>query len=184
MLQPLGVAYLVALLASLLVAVTVTPVLCLLLLPNSRAVLTGHESGFVRLLKRGYTPLLNGALRHPWFVTLPAVALLAVALVATSFFGRAFLPEFNEGSLTLSAVTLPGTSLAESDALGRVVEQTLLSPAFPEIISVARRTGRAELDEHAQGVEAAELDVSLKMGQRSRRNSSPRCARRCRRCPA
>ena len=168
LLQPLGVAYLVALLASLLVAVTVTPVLCLLLLPNSRAVLTGHESGFVRLLKRGYTPLLNGALRHPWFVTLPAVALLAVALVATSFFGRAFLPEFNEGSLTLSAVTLPGTSLAESDALGRVVEQTLLSPAFPEIISVARRTGRAELDEHAQGVEAAELDVSLKMGQRSK----------------
>ena len=168
LLQPLGVAYLVALLASLMVAVTVTPVLCLLLLPNSRAVLTGHESGFVRLLKRGYTPLLNGALRHPWFVTLPAVALLAVALVATSFFGRAFLPEFNEGSLTLSAVTLPGTSLAESDALGRVVEQTLLSSAFPEIISVARRTGRAELDEHAQGVEAAELDVSLKMGQRSK----------------
>ena len=168
LLQPLGVAYLVALLASLLVAVTVTPVLCLLLLPNSRAVLTGHESGFVRLLKRGYTPLLNGALRHPWFVTLPAVALLAVALVATSFFGRAFLPEFNEGSLTLSAVTLPGTSLAESDALGRVVEQTLLSSAFPEIVSVARRTGRAELDEHAQGVEAAELDVSLKMGQRSK----------------
>ena len=168
LLQPLGVAYLVALLASLIVAVTVTPVLCLLLLPNSRAVLTGHESGFVRLLKRGYTPLLNGALRHPWFVTLPAVALLAVALVATSFFGRAFLPEFNEGSLTLSAVTLPGTSLAESDALGRVVEQTLLSPAFPEIVSVARRTGRAELDEHAQGVEAAELDVSLKMGQRSK----------------
>ena len=168
LLQPLGVAYLVALLASLIVAVTVTPVLCLLLLPNSRAVLTGHESGFVRLLKRGYTPLLNGALRHPWFVTLPAVALLAVALVATSFFGRAFLPEFNEGSLTLSAVTLPGTSLAESDALGRVVEQTLLSSAFPEIISVARRTGRAELDEHAQGVEAAELDVSLKMGQRSK----------------
>ena len=168
LLQPLGVSYLVALLASLMVAVTVTPVLCLLLLPNSRAVLTGHESGFVRLLKRGYTPLLNGALRHPWFVTLPAVALLAVALVATSLFGRAFLPEFNEGSLTLSAVTLPGTSLAESDALGRVVEQTLLSPAFPEIISVARRTGRAELDEHAQGVEAAELDVSLKMGQRSK----------------
>ncbi|MSU27590.1 MAG: efflux RND transporter permease subunit [Pedosphaera sp.] len=168
LLQPLGVAYLVALLASLIVAVTVTPVLCLLLLPNSRAVLTGHESGFVRLLKRGYTPLLNGALRHPWFVTLPAVALLAVALLATSFFGRAFLPEFNEGSLTLSAVTLPGTSLAESDALGRVVEQTLLSSAFPEIISVARRTGRAELDEHAQGVEAAELDVSLKMGQRSK----------------
>ena len=168
LLQPLGVAYLVALLASLVVAVTVTPVLCLLLLPNSRAVQTGHESRFVRLLKAGYSPLLNGALRRPWFVTLPAVALFAAALAATPFFGRGFLPEFNEGSLTLSAVTLPGTSLAESDALGRVVEQTLLSPAFPEVVSVARRTGRAELDEHAQGVEAAELDVSLKLSKRSK----------------
>ena len=81
--------------------------------------------------------------------------------------GRAFLPEFNEGSLTISAVTLPGTSLAESDALGRVVEQTVLS--FPEVVSVARRTGRAELDEHAQGVESAELDVSIKMKDRNKR---------------
>ncbi|MEW6306041.1 MAG: efflux RND transporter permease subunit [Verrucomicrobiota bacterium] len=166
LLQPLGVAYLIALLASLLVAITVTPVLCYFLLPASKAVQTEHEPQFVRWLKARFDPLLNAALNHPWRVTLPAVAVLAAALVSTSFMGRAFLPEFNEGSLTISAVTLPGTSLPESDALGRVVEQTLMG--FPEVVSVARRTGRAELDEHAQGVEAAELDVSIKLEQRDK----------------
>lgn len=166
LLQPLGVAYLVALLASLLVAVTVTPPLCLLLLPRSRAVQTGHEPRVVAALKSWYARLLTPTLNHPWLVTLPALALLAGALAAMPFFGRAFLPEFNEGTLTISAVTLPGTSLAQSDELGRLVEKTLLS--HPEVVSVARRTGRAELDEHAQGVEAAELDVSLKMGKRSK----------------
>jgi len=166
LLQPLGVAYLVALLASLVVAVTVTPVLCLLLLPRSRAVLAGHEPRVVAALKSWYGRLLAPTLNHPWRVTLPALALLAGSLIALPFFGRAFLPEFNEGTLTISAVTLPGTSLAQSDELGRLVEKTLLS--HPEVVSVARRTGRAELDEHAQGVEAAELDVSLKMGKRSK----------------
>jgi CzcA family heavy metal efflux pump len=166
LLQPLGVAYLVALVASLFVAVTVTPVLCSLLLPRSRAVQEATEPKLVHQLKEGFANLLSPALKHPWAFTLPAVALLIVSLVSTAFMGRAFLPDFNEGSLTISAVTLPGTSLAESDALGRVVEETLLS--HPEVASVARRTGRAELDEHAQGVEAAELDVSLKMRQRSK----------------
>ena len=166
LLQPLGVAYLVALVASLFVAVTVTPVLCSLLLPRSRAVQEAREPKLVHKLKEGYAKLLAPALKHPWAFTLPAVALLIASLVGTAFMGRAFLPDFNEGSLTISAVTLPGTSLAESDALGRIVEQTLLS--HPEVISVARRTGRAELDEHAQGVEAAELDVSLKMGKRKK----------------
>jgi CzcA family heavy metal efflux pump len=166
LLRPLGVAYLVALLASLVVAVTVTPVLCYLLLPRSRAVVDATEPKLVHRLKDRYSRILDSALKHPWFVTVPALVLLIVALVSMTFVGRAFLPEFNEGSLTISAVTLPGTSLAESDALGRVVEQTLLS--FPEVVSVARRTGRAELDEHAQGVEAAELDVSLKMGKRNK----------------
>ena len=110
-------------------------------------------------MKNRYTPLLNGALKHPWLTTIPALVLLVAALVAVPFMGRAFLPEFNEGSLTISAVTLPGTSLAQSDELGRLVEKTLLT--HPEVVSVARRTGRAELDEHAQGVESAELDVSL-----------------------
>lgn len=166
LLQPLGVAYLVALFASLFVAVTVTPALCLLLLPKSRAVQTGHEARFAQWLKARYAPWLNTALARPWRVTLPAVAALIVALALTPFLGRAFLPEFNEGSLTISAVTLPGTSLPESDALGRLLEETLLT--HPEVVSVARRTGRAEQDEHAYGVEAAELDVALRMKDRSK----------------
>src|SRR5439155_13126913 len=91
----------------------------------------------------------------------PALLLLAAAVASIPFMGHAFLPEFNEGSLTISAVTLPGTSLQKSDELGRMVEEVLL--ARPEVTGVARRTGRAELDEHAQGVEAAELDVSFKL---------------------
>ncbi len=166
LLQPLGIAYLVALGASLVVAVTVTPVLCYFLLPKSRGVLADHEPKFVQWLKARYAPILQAALAHPWRFTLPAMVLLALALFASTRMGRAFLPEFNEGSLTISAVTLPGTSLGESDALGRVVEQTLLG--FPEVVSVARRTGRAELDEHAQGVESAELDVSIHMKDRSK----------------
>jgi CzcA family heavy metal efflux pump len=166
LLRPLGTAYLVALLASLIVAVTVTPVLCYWLLPRSRAVRQSKEPRWVERLKDRYGRILAGALRHPFAVTLPAVVFLLVALASTYFMGRAFLPDFNEGSLTVSAVTLPGTSLPQSDDLGRLVEQTLLS--HPEVVSVARRTGRAELDEHAQGVEAAELDVSLKMERRSK----------------
>jgi len=166
LLRPLGEAYLVALLASLIVAVTVTPVLCYFLLPKSRGVQAEHEPKFVRWLKDRYTPLLRSALDHPSWVVVPAILALGLALASTTRLGRAFLPEFNEGSLTISAVTLPGTSLAESDALGRVVENTLMS--FPEVVSVARRTGRAELDEHAQGVESAELDVSIAMKERTK----------------
>jgi CzcA family heavy metal efflux pump len=167
LLQPLGLAYLAALLASLLVAMTVTPVLCYFMLPGSKAVTAEHEPKFGHWLKCRFAPVLNRALDHPWLVAIPALVLLIAALLSTGFMGRAFLPEFNEGSLTISAVTLPGTSLAESDALGRVVERTLLS--FPEVVSVARRTGRAELDEHAQGVESAELDVSIRMKDRGKR---------------
>lgn len=164
LLQPLGVAYLVSLLASLIVALTVTPVLCSFMLPSSKAVQAEREPSFAHWLKARFSPVLETALAHPWYVTLPAVVLLILALISTAFMGRAFLPEFNEGSLTISAVTLPGTSLPESDELGRAVEQTLLS--FPEVVSVARRTGRAELDEHAQGVESAEIDVSIAMKNR------------------
>jgi CzcA family heavy metal efflux pump len=166
LLQPLGVAYVVSLLASLVVAVSVTPVLCLLLLPRDKAVRIGKEPRVVHALKNGYGPLLNGALNHPWMVTGPVIVLVGIAIAAVPFMGRSFLPEFNEGSLTISAVSMPGTSLEQSDELGRVVEETLLG--FPEVVSVARRTGRAELDEHAQGVESAELDVSLKMAKLSK----------------
>ena len=166
LLRPLGTAYIVSLAASLLVAVTVTPALCLLLLPRSRAVRRGGEPTVVRALKRGYARILGPALRHPWVAIAPALALVAAALVAASGLGRAFLPDFNEGSLTISAVTLPGTSLPEADALGRLAERTIM--AHPEVVSVGRRTGRAEQDEHAQGVEASELDVTLRMKERSK----------------
>lgn len=166
LLRPLGQAYIVALLASLVVAVTVTPVLCLLLLPKSKAVRQGHEPRVVRKLKAWYSPLVAKAIAHPWLVTSPAIILLVIALCAIPFLGRAFLPEFNEGSLTVSAVSLPGTSLEQSGRLANVLEQTLLS--FPEVAAVGRRTGRAELDEHAQGVESSELEVSLAMKRRSK----------------
>ncbi|MDX2088802.1 MAG: efflux RND transporter permease subunit, partial [Kofleriaceae bacterium] len=166
LLAPLGIAYVVSLTASLFVAVTVTPVLCSFLLPSSKAVAKEHEPRFAAWLKRRYAPLLEGALRRWRTVGAVSFALLASALVALAFSGRSFLPEFREGTLTIAAVTLPGTSLAESDAMGRRIEQILLR--HPEVVSVARRTGRAELDEHAQGVNAAELDVSLRDGERSR----------------
>ncbi len=165
LLQPLGVAYLVALGASLIVAVTVTPVLCLLLLPGSKGVIAEHEPALVRWLKSRYEPILDVALAHPAKFTLPAVIALGIALLTTLRMDRAFLPDFNEGSLTISVVTLPGTSLAESDTLGRAVEGILME--FPEVVSVARRTGRAELDEHALGVESAEIDVSITRRDRS-----------------
>ena len=166
LLRPLGLAYVVALFASLVVALMVTPALCYLLLPGSRGVSGGREPRVVTALKAGYGRILGPALGHPWLVTSMACLLLVAALAASPFMGRSFLPEFNEGALTISAVTLPGTSLPESNALGRIVEETLLG--FPEVISVARRTGRAELDEHAQGVEAAELDVSFVLQDRDR----------------
>lgn len=166
LLEPLGLAYVVAISASLLVAMTVTPVLCSYLLPGSKAVLSGVEPRMVRALKLGYARILGPVLHHPWLTTFPAVFLFLAAVAASGLLGRAFLPEFNEGAFTISAVTLPGSSLEESNALGRIVEETLLS--YPEILSVARRTGRAELDEHAQGVEAAELDVAFVIKDRSR----------------
>jgi CzcA family heavy metal efflux pump len=165
LLAPLGYAYLVAIFASLVVAMTVTPALCAYVLPRARSL--GHGDSFVvRHLKRAYQPLLLQSIAHPKLVGLAAAALLASALALVPFLGRTFLPEFNEGALTVSAVTLPGTSLQESDRLGRRVEEILLS--FPEVASTARRTGRAELDEHAQDVNAAEIDVRLTASERSR----------------
>lgn len=166
LLKPLGEAYLVALLASLVVAVTVTPVLCSLLLPSSKAVRKGAEPRLVHWLKERYGCLLRPVLNHPWRVTIPAVGLLLIALGSTPFMGRSFLPEFNEGSLTLTTTTLPGTALPESQKLAHLVDQALLK--HPEVVNVGRRTGRAELDEHSLGVEASEIEVSLQMKDRSK----------------
>jgi CzcA family heavy metal efflux pump len=164
LLAPLGFAYIVSLSASLVVALTVTPALCSFLLPNARSVLRGHEPWLVSRLKRVFQPSLRWSLDHPAIVVLSSVLLVIGAGIALSRTGRAFLPEFNEGTLTVSAVTLPGTSLADSDSLGRGLERILLG--IPEVVSTARRTGRAELDEHVQGVESAEVDVMLRMRER------------------
>ncbi len=166
LLVPLGFAYLVALFASLAVALTVTPALCSFVLGGRR--LSNDDSFVVRWLKRGYRPTLRFVLRHRWPVVGASTALLAATLAITPFLGRTFLPEFNEGALTVSAVTLPGTSLAESDRLGQRVERALLD--VPEVVSTARRTGRSELDEHAQEVYASEIDVRLRMGSRSKQD--------------
>jgi|CXWL01.1.fsa_nt_gi CzcA family heavy metal efflux pump len=162
MLAPLGLAYIVAIAASLVVAMTLTPALCAYLLPRSKSL--GHgESRLLTWLKKRYRPVLTWALERPKGVLGGASLVFVSALAIVPFFGRAFLPEFNEGTLTLNVVTLPGTSLEESDRLGRRVEQALLS--FPQVVHTSRRTGRAEFDEHAQDVNAAELDVGLDMSK-------------------
>jgi CzcA family heavy metal efflux pump len=166
LLRPLGFAYVVALVASLVVALTVTPVLCSWLLPNSRLIASGTEPRLTQRLKAGYERWLRHAFRYWRTVLATAAALLVAALVGIVTAGRSFLPEFNEGALTVSAVTIPGTSLADSNALGNGLERLLLS--VPEVTSTARRTGRAELDEHVQGVESAEIDVRLSMKDRPR----------------
>lgn len=166
LLQPLGMAYIVAIATSLLVAVTITPVLSYFLLPTSGAVREDKEGRLVIWLKRRYTPLLEGSLKRWRSISLMSAGMLLIALVGLLLAGRAFLPEFNEGSLTISAVTLPGTSLRQSDQLAQRVEEIILEQ--PEVVATARRTGRAELDPHAQQVFASEIDVSLKMQERSK----------------
>ncbi|WP_022696754.1 efflux RND transporter permease subunit [Euryhalocaulis caribicus] len=166
LLAPLGFAYIVALAVSFLVAITVTPALSSWLLPKSKLIERGEEPRVLNALKSGYEPVVRFAVSAWIPITAVSVALLAGALIWLSFAGRAFLPEFNEGSLTVSAVTLPGTSLEQSDALAGMVERILLEQ--PEVVSTARRTGRAELDEHAQGVNASEIDVALQMRERSK----------------
>lgn len=164
LLAPLGFAYIVSLAASLLVALTVTPALCSLFLTGSRAVTEGHEPWLVKTLKRLYRPTLEWTLRRPAVLSTTSLAMVLVAGFYLTGMGRAFLPEFNEGTLTVSAVTMPGTSLVDSDNLGRGLERVLLT--VQEVKSTARRTGRAELDEHVQGVESAEIDVTLRMKDR------------------
>ncbi|MBI4582370.1 MAG: efflux RND transporter permease subunit [Planctomycetes bacterium] len=161
LLQPLGVAFTVSLTASLVTALTLTPALCSYLLPRSKAVAKASEPLVVRLLKRPYGWMINFALSHPWLVVLPTLALFAAALVGVSYVGRSFLPEFNEGALVVGLVTVPGTSIQQSDAMAHRVEQALMQ--HPQIAAIGRRTGRAEEDEHVQGVEASEIDLTLDM---------------------
>jgi Cu/Ag efflux pump CusA len=166
LLRPLGFAFLIALFASLVVALTVTPVLSSYLLPRLRSVREAVEPRFARWLKRQYGRILPLVLDYRFAVLAGAGILLVLTLVTLPRMGRAFLPEFNEGALAISAVTLPGTSLEASDELGRSLERLLQN--VPEVVSTARRTGRAERDEHVQGVESAEIDVRLRESERTR----------------
>ena len=162
LLRPLGFAYVVALAASLFVSLTVTPVLCYFLLQNER-ILSRPESWLMRTLKARYERTLERVLSHPRPLFVLTALLLAGAIATVPFLGRSFLPPFNEGSLTVAVVSVPGITLDESDALGRQVELALLS--FPEVVSTSRRTGRAEKDEHVQGVNASEMEVVLQPGR-------------------
>jgi CzcA family heavy metal efflux pump len=166
LMQPLGLAYIVALAASLLVAITVTPVLSSLFLKHSHVIDGGHETWLVAWLKKGYAVVLDATI-HRWrTIALLSLLGLLITAVALGLAGRSFLPNFNEGSLTISAVALPGTSLQQSNQLGQQVERILL--AHPEVVTTARRTGRAELDPHAQGIHASEIEVNLEMKDRSK----------------
>ena len=168
LLVPLGIAFVTALGASTLVALTLTPVLCSYLLagrrPGSGKLLT--EPYVARKLKTVYGRLLGRALtRHRQVLAVTAV-LTVVAIVGFATLGRSFLPPFNEGSFTIGVSTLPGISLEESDRIGHRVEEALL--AIPEVQTVGRKTGRAELDEHALGVNDSELEVPFVLGDRSK----------------
>jgi CzcA family heavy metal efflux pump len=167
LLAPLGIAFIVALFASLIVAITLTPVLCSYLLTGERSLSSVHrESWLVRNLNRWYERSLTKALDFRKSILVAALAIFVVALILLSTLGRSFLPEFNEGSLVISAVSLPGISLDESNKIGSRIEKTLLE--IPEIRTTTRRTGRAELDEHAQGVNASEIDAPFTLDGRER----------------
>ncbi|GCL64730.1 efflux RND transporter permease subunit [Pseudaquabacterium pictum] len=162
---PLGIAYIVSILASMLVSMTVTPVMCCYLLPTMKRLDHG-DSPLVAWLKRQDTRLLTWSFGRAKPLIVLAVLAVAAAAATVPFFPRAFLPAFNEGSLVLGLIMQPGTSLAEANRVGSVAE-TLIREV-PEVTQVGRRTGRAELDEHAEGVHSAEIDVDLKRSERDR----------------
>ena len=170
MLVPLGIAFILSLFASTVVALTLTPVLCSFLLRPAQSAamseVTKAEPRFVRWLKSWYSRALQWTLDHRRPVLGAAIALFLVAIGLFLTFGRTFLPPFNEGSLTISISSLPGLSLDESDRIGLQAEQLLMQ--IPEIKTVARKTGRAELDEHAFGVNTSEIEAPFELGHRNR----------------
>ena len=167
MLIPLGIAFIVALFASTVVALTLTPVLCSYMLTTKKALKKNEKEPFVsRTLKVWYKKALEWALRHKKVVIGTSAALLIFTIIIMTGLGRSFLPPFNEGSLTINISTMPGVSLEESDNMGRMAEKILLD--IPEIQTVARKTGRAELDEHALGVNVSEMEAPFELDERSR----------------
>lgn len=164
MLRPLGIAFITALFASTLVALTLTPVLCSFLLGSEKSDKAGKEPALVRWLQKIYNVALEWVLSHKKLTLGSVAALFAVALGLFCSFGSSFLPAFNEGSFTINVSTLPGVSLEESDNVGRRAEMLLLS--VPEIKTVARKTGRAELDEHALGANVSEIEAPFELSDR------------------
>src|SRR6266849_4245998 len=165
--SPLGVAYITSILASLVVSLTVTPALCYYLLPSMQQMAHTRDSFVVSWLKRGHRFALHLVFTYRWMALGATVGLFVLALVVASTFGKEFLPPFNEGSVTINLLLPPGTSLEESNRIGTLAEIVLLK--IPEIHLTGRRTGRAELDDHAEGVHAAEIDVELAVSKRPKR---------------
>jgi len=167
MLVPLGVSFIVALIASTIVALTLTPVMCYYLLGSKKATAKVDRDPYVtRKMRAGYTAALEWCLKHSRAV-LTGVGILFVAAMALFFtLGRSFLPSFNEGSMTINISTLPGISLDESDKIGAEAERLILS--VPEVRTTARKTGRAELDEHSFGVNVSEIEAPYTLKDRSR----------------
>lgn len=167
MLRPLGIAFITALFASTLVALTLTPVLCSYLLGGDKSDKAGKDPAIVRWLQKVYNVALEWVISHKKTTLGTVMALFAVALGVFFSLGSSFLPAFNEGSFTINVSTLPGVSLEESDNVGRRAEELLLT--VPEIKTVARKTGRAELDEHALGVNVSEIEAPFELGKRSKK---------------
>src|SRR5215475_6452865 len=157
MFAPLAFAYIASIAASLLVALTVTPALCYFLLGRSKLIERENDSTLVTWLKNRYSKDLNWTLRHPWEIIVVSVGLLVIAVMLVPLMGREFLPPSNEGAMNINITLPPGTSLQESNRVGREVEEVL--HRTPEVVSTTRRTGRAELDEHAAGVNQSEIEV-------------------------
>ncbi|MBR5783809.1 MAG: efflux RND transporter permease subunit [Bacteroidales bacterium] len=167
MLKPLGIAYIVSLFMSLIVAMTITPLLCKMLLSGNKYLSKNEKDSWVATkLGKAYHTSLDWALNHKGQILYPTIALFLIAVGLLFTMGRSFLPDFNEGSLTISAVAKPGVSLDESNRLGNLIENELL--AIPEVNTTSRRTGRGELDEHSQSTNSAEVDVNFTLTNRSK----------------
>ena len=165
MFAPLAFAYIISIAASLVVALTVTPVLCYFLLARSSVIREEKDSRLVAWLKRRYAGTLNWTLRRPYKIIGASALMLGAAVAVIPFMGREFLPPFNEGTLNINANLPPGAPLKEFNRVGNLIEMALRE--VPEVVSTTRRTGRAELDEHAAGVNTSELEVVTKEDGRS-----------------
>lgn len=164
---PIGVATIVAMIASFVVSLTVIPALCSYLLPRMKRMEHEADGWFVRQLKAfDRAVVLKYTLRHPWWVMGLALVLVVGSFALYPMMGKEFLPEFNEGTATVTVLSAPGTSLKQSNRIGEIAEKLVL--AVPEVISTGRRTGRAELDEHAEGVHFTEIDVDFRKSKRTR----------------